>query len=122
MHEMSLVLDLLRQVEQLREQHHADRVTAISVQIGELAGVEPELFRSAYEILAPAAGIGAATLELIPVPLEGRCRACDHTFHPERFRFVCPGCGAGDVTVLRGESLILQRVTFEVDEPSMAKD
>jgi len=114
MHEISLIQDLLRQVEQLRQDHHADRVVAITVQVGELAGVDLELFRGAYEMLVAAGSIGTAKLELIAVPLEGLCQGCGHAFRIERFRFVCPMCGGQEVTPLRGESLILQQVTFEM--------
>jgi len=121
MHEMALVQDLLRQVERLRRQHHADRVTVITVQVGELAGIEPELLRSAYELLAPAAGLGATQLELTSVPLQGRCQSCGQAVRVERFRFVCPACGGRDVTDLQGESLVLQRLVFETDETSQGK-
>jgi hydrogenase nickel incorporation protein HypA/HybF len=116
MHEASLVQELLRQVEQLRRRHRASRVVALSVQVGELSGVEPELLRGAYEILAPAAGVGEARLDLTTAPVEGRCAACGEVSRIERYRFVCRGCGGRDIRVLQGEALILQSVTLEAEE------
>jgi hydrogenase nickel incorporation protein HypA/HybF len=116
MHDMSLVQELLRQVEQLRREHDADRVTAITVLVGELAGVEPELLRSAYKLLAPSAGLGSAQLDLTPVPLEGRCQTCGRAFRVEHFHFLCPACGGSEVTVLQGDSLVLQRLVFETHD------
>jgi len=112
---MSLARALVQQVQRLRRAHGMVRVVSIDVGVGELAGVEAELLRSAYALLAPAAGTEGARLHLTEVPLLARCRACGGTFRVERFRFACPACAAGDVAVLQGESVILQSVTFEAE-------
>lgn len=115
MHEYSLVQALLEQVEALRRERRLGPATAIRVGIGALAGVEPELFRLAYE--AACDGLPpAAALELTAIPLEAACRQCGHAFAVERFRFVCPACASPQVEVSRGDALILDSVTFAPGE------
>ena len=53
MHEHSLVRSLLDQVEQLRRENGAVSVDVVTVEIGPLSGVEPDLIHSAFEQLAP---------------------------------------------------------------------
>lgn len=117
MHERSLVQDLLRQVERLMREHGARRLLKVSVSAGEFSGVEPELLRLAFEELAPESAARGAVLELAEVPLEARCGECDHLFRVRRFRFQCPQCRGRQVTVVRGEGLVLESVTLEYDEP-----
>ena len=69
MHEASLVESSLRQVVSLMQEHGAQRVHSIRVCVGEFSGVEPELFRSAYELLVDDSPARGATLELRTVPL-----------------------------------------------------
>lgn len=113
MHEASLVHSLLQQVEDLLRAHGAQRVTCIRVSVGEFAGVEPELFRSAFELMAPQSVARGATLELQTVPLVARCEECQQEFHVERFEFVCPLCQHSTVSIIRGEELTLEDVTLE---------
>ena len=51
------------------------------------------------------------------VSLQARCEQCRAEFPILRFRFVCPHCGDQNVTMVRGEELMLERVELETEEP-----
>jgi hydrogenase nickel incorporation protein HypA/HybF len=113
MHEYSLVQSLLAQIETLRRQQRADRVVSVHLSVGEFAGVEPELLRHAFELQTTAAWDQPVELTMDIVPLEAECQRCKHIFHVEDFHFECAHCQASEITVCRGEDLILDTVTFE---------
>lgn len=113
MHEMSLAVALLRQVEALRQQQGAERVTGICVHVGEFSGVEPDLLREACRQAVEGTSMQGARLELETVPLEAGCEQCGTEFRIHRFTFECPRCRNRNVTVLRGEELVLDSVTME---------
>ena len=116
MHEFSLVQGLLEQVDVLRREQQAERVVSIHVSVGEFSGVEPELFREAYQTLIEETPLRGAELQMNCVPLESRCDECGHDFAVERFRFECPKCESTAVTVVSGEGLVLESVTVEQEE------
>ena len=117
MHEYSLVQSLLDQVDSIRSAQGADRVVSVHVSIGTFSGVEPELFRAAFEVLVDVSAARGARLEMTTTPLESRCDQCQHPFAVNRFHFRCPVCGERDVTVTRGEDLVLETVVLEqIDE------
>ena len=119
MHEYSLVQSLLSQVEALRREHGANRVVSVHVSVGEFAGVEPELFRDAFDVQTHQLWNQGATLTMDIVPLEAECDRCKRVFHVERFHFQCGSCNTTEITVLRGEHVILENVTLEqTSEPS----
>jgi hydrogenase nickel incorporation protein HypA/HybF len=122
MHEFSLVTALLNQVGELMRQQQADRVISIRVNVGEFCGVDPELFRIAYDILVDTSPVHGAQLRLEQVPLESRCGNCGHEFGNEYFCFVCPACKSKDVTIVRGEDLVLESLTLEQSEASIATE
>ena len=113
MHEFSLVHALLQQVDALRREQKAERVVSIRVSVGEFAGVEPELFRDAYQLLIEETPMGGAELQMNCVPLESRCDKCGRNFAVRRFRFKCPECNSSDVTIVSGEGLVLESITLE---------
>lgn len=110
MHEHSLVNALLEQVEELRQQHTAARVKAVFVNVGEFSGVELDLFKSAFEALAPSIWPYPVHLELTPVSLTILCHRCDKRSKLQGYKFTCPNCGSRSVSIDQGDSLVLDHV------------
>ena len=140
MHEYSLVEAMLDQVDAIRIAQRANRVCSIRVGIGEFAGVEPDLFVEAFDVLrypietkgpmetkGPIETKGATEakgasekfawvqtdLQMHVIPLEARCDQCHRVFHVEDFKFQCSTCASPDLAILQGEDLILESVTLE---------
>lgn len=113
MHEYSLARALLRQVEEIVRREGAAVASCVSVTIGEFSGVDPELLQMAFEDVAQQSLVVNAELLIEKVALEARCENCSNEFAVERFRFVCPKCENGSVKVIRGEEMMLERVTLE---------
>jgi hydrogenase nickel incorporation protein HypA/HybF len=107
---------LLRQVEDLMYTHGADRVLTVGVGVGRLAGVEPDLFQSAFEELVEESPVRGAALRVTTIPVELRCSDCEGRSELLGFRFVCPHCGSGRVVALCGEGVILESVTLELEQ------
>jgi hydrogenase nickel incorporation protein HypA/HybF len=118
MHEYSLAQSLVRQVIELQQREHATRVNAVYVRVGEFAGVDAELLRSAAESLASEMpDLASARIVLETVPLRARCSSCEREFPVENFRFACPHCGGRQVTIVHGEELQLERIELETEVP-----
>lgn len=112
MHETAIVMHLLCKVEQIARDSDAARVTSVRVQVGELAGVDPQLLEWAFARMAPGTCAECARLELEITLLEAFCETCQHRFRVEHFQFTCPSCG-GRSQVVSGEELVLESVSIE---------
>jgi len=115
-HELSLCEDLMRQVTALAAQHRARRVASISLRMGPLSGVEPDLLRNAFEI--SRAGSVAETAELLiePQPVRVRCRRCGAESEASVNNLLCRACGAFETALISGDELILARVELLNEE------
>ncbi len=82
MHEVSLVHALFDQADRAIGGHPAAAVRLIRVRIGELAGVEPQLFDAAFAGCRDERGYGAAALEVVAEAARWRCRGCGATITP----------------------------------------
>lgn len=114
MHEVSLVHALFDEADHALASHHPKDVRALTVRIGALAGVDPELFRVAFDGCRRERGYDAATLVVVFEAAVWRCSACGAavtTDGPLR----CAVCDA-DATLAAGGELFLDRIELEVSD------
>lgn len=114
MHEASLVSALFDQIERSIAPHPGAVVRAVHVRIGELAGVEPQLFELAYETLRVVGRCRDAALVLVEEPAEWTCAACAVPV-PRGGVLRCPTCGGG-ARLARGGEVFLDRLELEVPD------
>jgi len=112
LHEVSLVHALFDQADSAILPHRARDVQKLTVRIGELAGVETELFRTAFEGCREERGFSSASLEIVFERAAWACTACGGAVvagGPLR----CAACDA-PAKLSAGGDLILDRVELEV--------
>jgi hydrogenase nickel incorporation protein HypA/HybF len=113
MHELSVCLSLLEQVQAIAAERGASQVTRIELKVGPLSGVESELLRNAWPMAA--AGTIAVDAEFVvdDAAIIVRCSACNAETAARANRLVCGDCGDFHTTVISGDEMILQRVELE---------
>jgi hydrogenase nickel incorporation protein HypA/HybF len=112
MHEYSLVQALLARVEREARARGASAVHRLSVRIGDLAGVERELFRSAYEMCREGTLCAGAELLIDAVPVSWVCGRCRRAVAPGEV-LTCPDCHA-PARLSAGDEIVLERIEMEV--------
>ena len=115
MHEMSIALAIVEQLEALAAEHEAVRIDELTVRAGALRGIVPDALDLAFEAAATGTRAEGAVLHLEIVPPVARCRVCGARFEPRSDSFLCSGCGKADVELVEGDDIILASVTCEQD-------
>ncbi len=113
MHEYALVQSLLARVEEEARAHGAAAVRRVTVSLGELAGVEPDLLRNAYEIARGGTACAEAELVLAAVAAEWRCPSCRRAIG-RGAPLSCPACGRPAELAPGGDAIVLERIEMEV--------
>ena len=112
MHEYSIVQALLDRVQAEAEAHGAVAVRRLRVKIGEVAGVEIDLLRSAYDMFRERSICAQADLDIVPVPAQWACSQCRRPLsRGEILR--CVDCDV-PAELTAGSEIILERVELEV--------
>ncbi len=114
MHEYSLVQGLFDQVSAHVAARGATAVRKVTVGMGELAGVDPELFATAFVTFRPASPCPEAELAIRWVEARWVCTACEHPIQRGAV-LRCPDCGAPG-RLAAGDELTLERIEMEVPE------
>jgi hydrogenase nickel incorporation protein HypA/HybF len=116
MHEMSLAVALLDRVLAEAAQGGLRSVHLVTVELGSLQAVEPDLLSEAFRAAALDSPAQGARLDLVLCPAEARCRGCAHLYQPSYQDYVCPRCGQADVTILRGKEMFLLSLSGEAPD------
>jgi hydrogenase nickel incorporation protein HypA/HybF len=114
MHEYSLVQALLQRVEEEARSRRASAVHRVTVRIGPLAGVERDLFATAYEFCRPGTLCDGAELVITGEDVMWRCAACGARI-PAGSTLACPACG-WPARLEGGDALVLERIELEVPQ------
>jgi hydrogenase nickel incorporation protein HypA/HybF len=112
-HEYSLVQNLVSRVEQEARRRQALSIHALSVRIGELSGVDPELFRTAYETFRAGTICERAALTLTRVAASWSCPTCKKPIAAGAV-LRCAACDAPARLDDGGDALTLDGIEMEV--------
>lgn len=116
MHELSVCLSLLQQVETIALERNAVKVTSISLRIGPLSGVEHDLLRNAYPLAVAGTVAEEAELMIETADVVVRCSQCDSETTVTPNKLLCGSCGDFRTQLISGDELTLMRV--ELDAPT----
>lgn len=122
MHETAIVTGLMRIIEQQAARHGATQVSRVVVKVGRLRAVEPQQLRACFEMFAEGTVADGAELVVEAIAVRGRCRGCATEFAVPRYRFVCPGCGGGNIEVIQGQELFIESFEASSARPSPSAD
>ena len=117
MHELSVCQALLDQVRNTAQSHHAEAVGLITVRIGPLSGVEPDLLKQAFTIARNGPLTSSATLSIELAPVRIRCRDCEQENEARPNRLLCSHCSSYRVDLISGDEMLLARVELHGAEP-----
>ena len=113
MHEISLVRNIFRTLESNFSAEELEKINGIDLKVGLLSNVEPMLMQSAFEAVVSTEGkFQNAKLNILLVPIQVHCAACDQTSEIKEYKFVCATCGKPNNNVVQGTELLIERVYF----------
>ena len=115
MHELSLISGLFEILEEKAREEKALRVTAVTLRVGRLSGVVPELLETAFDIYKKGTIASSAELHVEVVPLRVRCRSCGCESLTDEPVFVCSSCASPGLEIMEGQELTFQRMEIEKD-------
>jgi len=112
MHEYSMIQALLERVQAEAGRRHATAVHRLDVDIGELAGVDPRLFATAFETFRAGTLCAGAELRVTSIPARWRCPGCGEA--PARGALLrCTACDL-PARLEAGDEIILSSIEMEV--------
>jgi hydrogenase nickel incorporation protein HypA/HybF len=113
MHEASIVLSLIEQIEAHMEDKGFQKVYRVTLDIGEMSGVAADALEFAFDVCCQQSRIAGAKLVINHVPVMARCHKCRDEFAVKGSAFSCVSCGSPEIEVLSGYELNLREMEVE---------
>lgn len=113
MHELSIVANLFDILNEKANEQKAKKILSVTLQVGRLSGVVPELLRSSFDIYKQDTLAHDAVLEIEEVSFKVRCLACGTEMIKDDFIVVCDRCRSTNLEALQGTELFLLKMDVE---------
>ena len=114
MHELSVCVALLDQVQKIAREHDAVLVETITLKIGPLSGVEIPLLKHAYPLAAAGTVAEHAKLKIESIPVTVKCTECGVKSDASPNKLICAACGDFRTQLVSGDEMLLGRVEMSV--------
>ena len=113
MHEISLAGGILRMVEAAAARENFLRVARLHLEVGVLAGVEPQALRFALTAMMPGTCLEGGEIAIDEIPGVARCLSCAASVEIASHIEPCPRCGKYTLQATGGTELrVVDLVVF----------
>lgn len=116
MHELSILVETVRIVEEMAEEQNIDSIKAIVLQIGELSSVVPKFLVDYMPYVTEnKPRFKDTTLEIEILPGMAKCQQCDTVFNVIENEGYCPKCRSYDKDLLCGQEFLIKEIIVPND-------
>lgn len=110
MHEIGIVRQIVRTVEDFAREHQVEHIDAVVVDCGELSLVIPKYLKDIYPAVVEGTILEDAELIVEETPGLAECDDCDEIFNVVEHKGYCPSCGSFNKTVLSGRACMIKEI------------
>lgn len=116
MHEIGVVRQVIRTVEEFAKENGIKEVSGIVLDIGELSLVIPKYIEDIYQITVKGTILENAELTMNVIPGMAECEECDEIFNVIEHEGYCPNCGSFEKEILSGKDFLIKEIHVPEDE------
>lgn len=111
MHELGIVFYIIDDVKEIAAANSATTVSRVTLQLGEVSGVVPDLLQSAWEWACKREPLmDGARLEIEDIPAVTYCEGCGAEYGTAEHGKICPACGSEHTYLLRGREVMIKEI------------
>ena len=105
MHELSIVLNIVKIAEKETAKANLKKVEVIELEIGTLSGIEFEALEFVWPTAVKNTVLEHAVKKINIIKAKGKCIDCDTEFDMEFIYDACPNCSSNFKGILQGKEL-----------------
>ena len=114
MHELGIVIEVVKQVELLAKQNDVEKVTKLTLEVGEVSGVVKEYFFDAFKwFIKKSEYMKECELEYVPIQGISYCEDCKKTYPTTKFGKECPSCHSNRTYLVSGQEVKIKNIEVQ---------
>ncbi len=110
MHELSVVFDIIKTVEDFAERNGVTKIDTLVLQIGELSSMIPKYIEACYPAAVDGTLMQDTKLKIEILPGNALCKECGGIFNLIQNKKLCPECGGIEWEILGGKEFIIKEI------------
>lgn len=110
MHELGIMAEVIRVVQQTAIEYNLHKVDKIRLQIGELTSVVPQYAEQLFPAAAYKTPLEGTKLEIEVIPGIGCCKECGTEFRVVENDGKCPKCMERNYDILSGREFLIKDI------------
>ena len=111
MHELGIVVHVVKQVEELATKNKVNKVTEVTLEIGEVSGVVKEYFIDAFNwYVKRTEHMKECKLNYITIKGITYCEDCKKTYSTTQYGKECPYCHSPHTYLVTGKDVVIKNV------------
>ena len=111
MHELGIVFEVIRTVEDIAKEQSLTQIAGITLSIGELSLIVPQYIEECFPAAIDGKPMFADTKLVINViPGEAKCKDCGTIFNVIAQKGYCPNCNSFDKEVVSGKEFLIEEI------------
>ena len=110
MHELGVVIEVVKTVEEFAKANGVSKVDTIVLQIGELSSMVPKYIEDCFPVAVDGTFMQDTKLRIEIIPGIARCAKCGKTFNALANKNSCPDCGPGRSELLSGKEFMIKEI------------
>lgn len=115
MHEFSLAEEVIKLAEHEAKKNNAVSVSEITIEVGNMSGIEAEAFESALGLLSEGSILDKACLNILKLKGKGVCNSCKQEFEMDKRMDTCPQCHSFPSEIKGGNEFRVVSLMIEED-------
>ena len=111
MHELGVVFYVVRDVKEVAEENQVNKVTCVTLEIGEVSGIIPEYLIDCWNWARQKEPVmEEAELKIESIEAVTYCEHCRREYPTVKYAKTCPYCGSEQTYLLRGNEFLIKEV------------
>ena len=110
MHELGVVMEVVRVALEVAQEQKLKKIDTIVLQIGELSSVIPVYVEQCFPAAADGTLLQDARLEIEILPGNALCKECGKVFNILANKQKCPDCASGRWELLGGREFYIEEI------------
>jgi len=110
MHELGVIIEVAKAVEEIALENGIQDINTIVLQIGEISSMIPRYIEECYPAAVDGTFLEKTKLKLEIIKATGQCNLCHEPFDIVPSEGFCPSCHTKEWTLLTGKEFILKEI------------
>lgn len=111
MHELGIVFNIIKTVEEVGEENSLTSVASVTLEIGEVSGIVPVFITDCWKWAAEKSELCKGSQLLVEqIDAVTYCEACGKTYPTVKYAKICPHCKSERTYLLTGNEINIKQI------------